>query len=108
VSVTLLEQQLDVSLAEALATCLVQQLVVSLVTSLETSSAVPGALTMVAFGAGTAGPLVALGVFSSVFNRWLGRYSTRIAAVAVMAMGAFLVWRGVMLPGAASCPHHPQ
>lgn len=78
----------------------------ALLKSLESSSPVSGALTMVTFGVGTAGPLLAVGVFSSVLNRRLGRYSTRIAALAVMAMGAFLVWRGMLPAATGACPQH--
>jgi hypothetical protein len=63
--------------------------------AMESGAALTGALTMLAFGAGTAVALAAMGVVSSVAGYRLGRWSTRLAAVAVMLFGAILLWRGL-------------
>ncbi|MCS6806653.1 MAG: sulfite exporter TauE/SafE family protein [Acidobacteriota bacterium] len=77
------------------------------------ASATPlgGALTMFAFGLGTVGALLAVGLCSSAFSLKLGRWGTRLAAVSVTLLGAFLIWRGVMAApllghGDAPCCHH--
>jgi sulfite exporter TauE/SafE len=68
----------------------------ALLKAVETGSAIAGALTMLAFGGGTAVALLTLGAASSFirFPRW----SNRIAAVSIMAAGALLVWRGLTTP----------
>lgn len=53
---------------------------------------------MAAFGAGTAGALLAVGIFSSALRNGLRRWGTQLAAASVTAMGAVLVVRGTM-PG---------
>jgi sulfite exporter TauE/SafE len=60
-----------------------------------TGSASGGALSMMAFGTGTAGTLLAIGLFSSTIKLRLGRWSATLSAVSVAAMGAFLIWRGL-------------
>ena len=78
----------------------------ALIKAVDTGSALDGALSMLAFGAGTAGALLAIGVFSSVISARLGRYANTLAGVSVLLIGAFMLWRGVsmgsMLPG---CHH---
>ena len=64
--------------------------------SLATGSPVWGAAAMMAFGMGTSGALVALGVFSSALRRRLDRWGNRLAAAGVILMGVVLIWRGVM------------
>jgi len=68
----------------------------ALLKSVDSGSALAGALTMLAFGAGTAVALLALGAASSFvrFPRW----SNRLAAVCMMLAGAVLVWRGLTVP----------
>lgn len=63
-----------------------------------TGTAVGGAASMAAFGAGTAGALLALGLFSSVVGGRVRRWSNTLAAISVMVVGALLVWRGLMAP----------
>jgi len=63
-----------------------------------TGSAFAGAATMLAFGLGTAGALLALGMFSSALRIRLNRWGSQLAAVGVTLMGVLLVWRGTM-PG---------
>jgi sulfite exporter TauE/SafE len=76
----------------------------ALLKSIASASPVAGALSMLAFGLGTAGPLLGLGAFSAVITRRFR--SQKLAAVGVTLMGAFLVWRGLMPVTAASHLHH--
>lgn len=75
----------------------------ALLKALESAGPVPGALTMAAFGAGTAGPLYALGAFSAVLGRRLGRHAMVLSGASLAFTGAFLVWRGLQAP--AACCH---
>jgi uncharacterized protein len=70
----------------------------ALLKAVSTGSAGAGALTMAAFGAGTALALLAIGLFSTVIGARLGRWTNTLATVSVMLMGAFLLWRGIMPP----------
>jgi uncharacterized protein len=63
-----------------------------------TGTASGGAASMAAFGTGTAGALLGLGLFSSVLGGRVRRWSNAVAAISVMAVGALLVWRGLMAP----------
>ncbi len=56
-----------------------------------------GALSMTAFGLGTAGALLVLGVFSSALKLRLNRFGTRIAAVSVTALGLFVLLRSTFV-----------
>jgi sulfite exporter TauE/SafE len=76
-----------------------------------TGSPVTGALTMVAFGSGTVLALLAVGLASSAFGLKLGRGGARYAAVGVIVLGAFLIWRGLgavwpVHSGPVECPYH--
>lgn len=68
----------------------------ALLRALATGSALWGAVTMAAFGAGTCGALLAVGIFSSVIRGRVNRWGTQLAAVSVMAMGVLLIARGAM------------
>ena len=68
----------------------------ALLKSMSTGTAFAGALTMTAFGLGTAASLLAIGIFSSAFNVKLSRWGSRLAAVSVLLLGIFMVSRGVM------------
>ena len=70
----------------------------ALLKAVDTGSAAGGAATMLAFGLGTAAALLALGFASSLAGFRLGRWSTRVAAVSVMAAGVVLIWRGLTVP----------
>jgi sulfite exporter TauE/SafE len=76
----------------------------ALLRSVASASVSSGALAMLAFGLGTAGPLFGLGVFSVVINRWIGLRGQNWAAAGVMLMGAVLIWRGLVTP--AMHMHH--
>ena len=68
----------------------------ALLKAIDSGSALAGAATMLAFGLGTAVALLTLGAASSFFR--FPRWSNRLAAVSMMAAGALLVWRGLMVP----------
>lgn len=68
----------------------------ALLKAASTGSALTGAVSMAAFGAGTAGTLLAIGLFSSAAGARLGRWSSPLASASVVAMGVVLVWRGVI------------
>lgn len=83
----------------------------ALIRALATGSALWGAATMAAFGAGTAGSLLAVGIFSSALRGTLSRWGTQLAAVSVILMGALLIVRGTMpgllvIGGHAAHVHH--
>jgi uncharacterized protein len=61
----------------------------------ETGNAGAGALTMFAFGAGTAPALLLAGLATTYINIWLRLYATRLAGVMVVLMGVLLVFRGI-------------
>ncbi|MBI4892441.1 MAG: sulfite exporter TauE/SafE family protein [Acidobacteria bacterium] len=65
-----------------------------------TGSALSGALSMGAFGLGTAAALLAIGLFSTSLGARLGRWNMALASVSVVLMGALLLWRGLS-PGPA-------
>jgi len=67
----------------------------ALLKSLAAGSTLGGAMNMLAFGLGTAIPLLALSTFSATFLRWFGRHSAPLAASGVTLLGLTLVWRGL-------------
>lgn len=67
----------------------------ALLKAVDTAAPLAGALTMLAFGLGTAVALVALGAGASFAGAHLGRWSYRLAPIGVMAAGAVLLWRGL-------------
>ncbi|HQU83112.1 MAG TPA: sulfite exporter TauE/SafE family protein [Pyrinomonadaceae bacterium] len=64
--------------------------------AMATGTMLAGAMTMIAFGLGTAGSLLAIGIFSSAFSLKLSRWGNKLAAVSVLLLGLFLVTRGIM------------
>jgi sulfite exporter TauE/SafE len=81
----------------------------ALIKAIETGSAVSGALTMVAFGLGTSGALLTIGLFSTAITARLGRHASTVAAASVAVLGAYLLWRGLAAPspmGAHGHGHH--
>ncbi|MGO9085011.1 MAG: sulfite exporter TauE/SafE family protein [Candidatus Sulfotelmatobacter sp.] len=64
--------------------------------AMATGSAFSGAVTMLAFGLGTAGALLVLGMFSSAIRISLNRWGSQLAAAGVTLMGILLLWRGSM------------
>jgi len=77
----------------------------ALIKAMSAGSPIAGAVTMVAFGSGTAGALLAIGIFSSAVRMKVNRWGSQLAAVGVTLMGAVLVWRGTM-PGMMMMEHH--
>jgi len=75
-----------------------------LLRALATGSALWGAATMAAFGAGTAIALLAVGIFASAIRIRLNRWGPQLAAISIMAMGALLIVRGTM-PGLLAGAH---
>ena len=82
----------------------------ALLRSVATGDATRGGLCMTAFGAGTSGALIALGIFSSAIKLRLNRFGSRIAAVSVIALGMFVLLRGsfptVVSAGIQACHGH--
>ena len=74
----------------------------ALLRSVAAGTVASGALCMFAFGLGTSGALIALGLFSSVLKLRLNRLGTRVAAVGVLGMGLFLLLRAVMPIGVSA------
>jgi uncharacterized protein len=68
----------------------------ALLKAMATASALAGAATMLAFGLGTAGALLLLGMFSSALRISLNRWGSQLAAAGVTLMGVLLLWRGSM------------
>lgn len=68
----------------------------ALIKSMATGTVIAGAMTMTAFGLGTAISLLGVGMFSSAFSVKLGRWGNRLAAISVLLLGLMLVYRGVM------------
>jgi uncharacterized protein len=68
----------------------------ALLKAASTGSAISGAASMAAFGAGTTGALLAIGFFSSAISLRLGRWTKILASASVTAMGVFLLWRGLI------------
>jgi sulfite exporter TauE/SafE len=76
----------------------------ALIKAVDAGSAVSGALSMLAFGTGTAGALLSIGIFSNAITARLGRHANVLAAVSVLFVGAFLLWRGLHAPE-MRCPN---
>ena len=70
--------------------------------SVAAGSAASGALCMFAFGLGTSGALLALGVFSSAIKLRLNQFGSRLAAASVMALGLFLLLRSALSVSASA------
>jgi sulfite exporter TauE/SafE len=70
----------------------------ALLKAVDAGSAVGGAATMFGFGLGTSAALLSVGLVSSFTPILRGRWSTRAAAVCIMATGILLVWRGLTVP----------
>ena len=78
----------------------------ALLKAVATGTPANGALSMMAFGIGTAGALLAIGLFSSAISLRLRRWSGPITAATVAATGLFLLWRGFMVKVPAMSCHH--
>jgi len=67
----------------------------ALLKAVETARPLAGALTMAAFGMGTAVALLAIGMASSFAGLRMGAWGNRLAGASILLAGAILVWRGV-------------
>ncbi len=70
-----------------------------LLKAIETGSLLAGAATMLAFGLGTSGAMVATGLLSSFITAPLRRWSHWIGAMGMILLGFLLIYRGVMAHG---------
>jgi hypothetical protein len=61
----------------------------------ETGTPASGALTMLAFGAGTVPALLVTGMVTTFLSHRLRLHATRVAALMVVVMGVLLIMRGV-------------
>jgi sulfite exporter TauE/SafE len=66
----------------------------ALLKAMHAAGPVAGALTMLAFGAGTSAALFAVGYGAAFCGRWM----QRLAPLSVIVAGAMLVWRGLTGP----------
>ena len=83
----------------------------ALVKAAGTGNAGDGGATMLGFGAGTAGALLSIGLFAAGIQRRFGRHGTRVAALAMIAAGLFVAWRGTLSipsPGTGAPACHVQ
>lgn len=78
----------------------------ALLKAVAAGSAAGGALSMMAFGAGTAGALLGIGLFSTVVSLRLRRWSGPLTTASVAATGLFLLWRGLMVKAPSMSCHH--
>ena len=67
----------------------------ALLKAVESATPAAGALTMLAFGSGTAVALLSMGFLASFAGFRLGPWSNRLSALAIMLFGAILLWRGL-------------
>jgi sulfite exporter TauE/SafE len=67
----------------------------ALLKAVETARPLAGALTMAAFGTGTAVALLAMGMASSFAGLRMGAWGNRLAGASILLAGAILVWRGL-------------
>jgi uncharacterized protein len=74
----------------------------ALLRSVAAGSSLGGAVSMLAFGLGTSGALLALGVFSSAIKLRFNLLGSRVAAVSVMVLGVFLLLRTTFYLNASS------
>jgi sulfite exporter TauE/SafE len=71
----------------------------ALLKAVDSGSAIAGATSMLAFGLGTSGALLAIGLFSSAITARFGRYANTFATASVMLTGIFLLVRGFGFAG---------
>jgi len=76
-----------------------------LLKAVETGGHAGGAGTMLAFGAGTAGAMIACGLFSSAATAPLRRWSNVLAACGTILLGALLLYRAAAGHGMLSDPN---
>lgn len=67
----------------------------ALLQAMSTSHPLDGALSMAAFGLGTAASLLGIGLLSGTFTARLGRYSGAMVSISVILLGVLVTWRGL-------------
>jgi sulfite exporter TauE/SafE len=67
----------------------------ALLKAVETARPLAGALTMMAFGLGTAVALLGMGMVSSIAGLRMGGWGNRVAGASILIAGAILIWRGL-------------
>lgn len=65
----------------------------ALMKAVDAGSAAEGAVSMLAFGAGTSGALLAIGLFCSTITARLGRHASAFATIGVVLLGVFVLAR---------------
>ncbi len=75
----------------------------ALMKALGTQTPLAGALTMLAFGMGTSGALIAVGIGASAITKKVARWGTAISAVTVTIMGVLLIARGSLAGPVMHC-----
>jgi sulfite exporter TauE/SafE len=80
----------------------------ALLKAVEAGAPLDGALSMLAFGAGTSGALLAIGFFSSAITARFGRHATALACASMLLLGGFLLYRGfrASAPAGQTCSYH--
>lgn len=78
----------------------------ALLKAVDTGSAAGGAVSMLAFGLGTSGALLAIGLFSTAITARFGRYANTFAMAGVMLLGVLLLARGVGFGPPMAHHHH--
>ena len=78
----------------------------ALLKAIETASPWAGALTMFAFGVGTMGALLVVGLASTALGTWLRRHSNQLAAIGVTLMGVYLLYMGIKASMRTMPMHH--
>jgi len=63
--------------------------------AMETGTPLMGAATMLAFGLGTAGSMIAAGLLSTLLTAPMRRWGNAVAAIGVVLLGALLLYRGL-------------
>lgn len=74
----------------------------ALLQAMSTSNAADGAISMAAFGTGTAFTLLGIGMVSGSLTAKLGRYSGVLMSASVIVLGVIAIWRGLngpVIPG---------
>jgi hypothetical protein len=79
----------------------------ALMKSIDAGTAWGGAVSMLAFGLGTSGALLGIGLFSSAITSKLGRYANKFAMAGVMLLGVLILARG-MGYGPPMAHHHHE
>lgn len=78
----------------------------ALLKAMGTGDWIAGAATMAGFGVATSFPLLGMGLVSAVWMRRHAVLGMRLTAIAIVLMGAMMVWRGLSPVTVANHLHH--